>query len=54
MTTGFLIGPALAGTALSGPLGGGWFVVLVGLAGAGALAAGALGRRLPVDMNVVN
>jgi MFS family permease len=52
-TTGFLIGPTLAGTALSGPLGGGWFVVLVGLTGAGAVAAVALGRRLPAEVNVV-
>jgi MFS family permease len=53
-TTGFLVGPALAGAALSSPLGGGWFVVLVVLAGLGALASIALGRRLPAAVNVVS
>lgn len=52
-TTGFLVGPALAGSALASPLGGGWFVVLAGLAGAGAVGALALGRRLPPTVNVV-
>jgi MFS family permease len=53
-TTGFLVGPALAGTALSSPLAGGWFVVLAALAGAAAVAAVMLGRRLPATVNIVS
>jgi len=52
-TTGFLVGPALAGTALSSALAGDWFVVLAALAGSGALGAVTLGRRLPASVNVV-
>jgi len=53
-TTGFLIGPALAGSALSSPLGGGWFLVLVAIAGCAALGAITLGRRLPAAVNIVS
>lgn len=52
-TTGFLVGPTLAGSALSSPLGGGWFVALAALAAAGAVCAVALGRRLPAAVNVI-
>lgn len=52
-TTGFLLGPALAGTALSSSLGGGWFVVLVAAATLTAAGATALGRRLPSTSNTI-
>jgi MFS family permease len=52
-TTGFLVGPALAGIALSSPLGGGWFVALAVIAAATALGAIALGRRLPDSVDIV-
>jgi MFS family permease len=52
-TTGFLVGPALAGIGLSSPLGGGWFVALAIIAAATALGAIALGRRLPDSVDIV-
>jgi MFS family permease len=52
-TTGFLVGPTLAGVALASPLGGGWFVALAALAAAGAAGALALGRRLTMTVDVV-
>jgi MFS family permease len=52
-TTGFLLGPALSGAALSSPLGGGWFVVLVALAAATAAGALAFGRTLPAAIDTI-
>jgi MFS family permease len=50
-TTGFMIGPVVAGFALSRGLGSAMFVGLIVLCGLGSVAAQRLGRRLPTDVD---
>ncbi|MGZ8809289.1 MAG: hypothetical protein ACXWZ0_20380 [Mycobacterium sp.] len=53
-TTGFFVGPAIAGFALGADAGGALLAVLVGGCGVAALWAARLGRRLPKAANIIS